>query len=85
MDKFFVTLFNAEPVVYGVVILIGIATLWYKLVRGRIGSFLTEAGVFWLVFSLHGGTMTGGMAAAVAALLAGFVLPTITWLARTGR
>ena len=85
MDKFFVTLFNAEPVVYGVVILIGVATLWYKLVRGRIASFLTEANMFWLVFSLLGGTMTGGMAAAVAALLAGFVLPTITWLARTGR
>jgi len=41
--------------------------------------------VFWYVFSRHGATMTGGMAAAVAALLAGFVLPTITWLARTAR
>lgn len=63
------------PLLYGVVIFIGIASMFSKLISGRIFALIIEVGVFWLVFSLHGGTMTGGFAAAIAALLAGFILP----------
>lgn len=63
------------PIVYGLVIFIGLLVMWYKLVTGRILSLLIDIGVFWLVFVLHGGTMTGGFAATVAALLAGTFFP----------
>lgn len=82
MDNFFVTLLDSGPLIYGVVVICGIATLWWKLITGRIASFLLEAGIFWLVFSLHGGTMTGGMSAAIAALIGGFLIPAVTAVAR---
>jgi hypothetical protein len=63
------------PLFYGVVMFIGIAIMWSKLVSGRWLSLLIDIGVFTLVFSLHGGTMAGGFAAMVAALLAGMFLP----------
>lgn len=67
--------FDLGPVVYGIVIFIGIASMFRKLITFQVFSFLIEASVFWLVFKLHGGTMQGGFAATIAALLAGFVLP----------
>ncbi len=64
-----------EPLIYGVVIFLGLYSMWHKLKHGRIFAFGIEAGVFWLVFTLHGGSMTGGFAATIAALLAGVFLP----------
>jgi hypothetical protein len=64
-----------EPLIYGIIVFAGIWGLWRKVVHLRLTAFVVEAGVFWLVFKLHGGTLRGGMAAAVAALLAGVVLP----------
>lgn len=66
---------DVGPLIYGFVIFIGLWSMWAKLVSGKFLAFGIEVFVFWLVFSLHGGSMTGGMAAAFAALLAGFVLP----------
>jgi uncharacterized membrane protein (DUF2068 family) len=63
------------PLAYGVIIFIGLASMWSKLVHGRFLALIIEAGVFTLVFSLHGGTMAGGFAAAIAALLAGIIFP----------
>jgi len=63
------------PLIYGFIIFIGLWSMWSKLIRGMFLAFAIEVAVFWLVFSLHGGSMTGGMAAAFAALLAGFVIP----------
>lgn len=62
------------PLFYGIVIFVGLASLWSKLAHGNLVGFLIEGGVFWLVFQLHGGTMAGGFAATVAALLAGFFM-----------
>jgi len=59
------------PVIYGVVIFIGLLSMWNKLMDGKIISLIAEASVFILVFKLHGGTMVGGFAATVAALLSG--------------
>lgn len=71
------TLFHSslEPLLYGFVIFLGIASMWWKLTHGRFLAALIEISVFILVFKLHGGTMTGGFAATVAALIAGIVLP----------
>lgn len=63
------------PIVYGLVIFVGLLIMWFKLINGRFLSLFIDIGVFWLVFTLHGGTMTGGFAATIAALLAGTVFP----------
>ncbi len=64
-----------EPIVYGVVVFAGLTLMWWKITTGRWFSVAVDGLVFWLVFTLHGGTMAGGMAAAVAALLAGVFFP----------
>lgn len=67
--------FDLGPLIYGVVMFIGIAIMWWKLSNGRWLSLAIDVCVFALVFGLHGGTMAGGFAAMVAALLAGLLLP----------
>ena len=64
-----------EPIIYGLVIFAGLLSMWYKIVKGHIASFIIELVVFVVVFKLHGGTMAGGFAATVAALIAGVVIP----------
>ena len=66
--------FDPTPLIYGIVMFIGLWSMWHKLTHGKLFGFAVEGGVFWLVFSLHGGTMTGGFAAMVCALLAGMFL-----------
>ena len=63
------------PLLYGVVIFFGLYSMWWKLTHGRLLGFVVELAVFILVFKLHGGTMAGGFAATVAALLAGVIIP----------
>lgn len=63
------------PLFYGVIMFLGIWSMYHKLVTFRLVAFATEVGVFSLVFWLHGGTMAGGFAAMIAALIAGAVLP----------
>ena len=62
------------PLLYGVVIFLGLYSMWWKLTHGRLLGFIAELVVFILVFKLHGGTMAGGFAATVAALLAGIII-----------
>ena len=64
-----------EPLVYGIVVFLGIALMWWKFTTGRWMALTIDIVVFVLVFKMHGGTMAGGMAAAVAALLAGLIFP----------
>ncbi len=63
------------PVVYGLIIFLGLLSMFSKLIAGRIFGFIIEVTVFFVVFKLHGGTMAGGFAATIAALLAGFFFP----------
>jgi len=62
------------PLAYGIIMFLGVWSMWAKLTSGRLLSFAIELGVFVLLFKLHGGTMAGGFAAMVAALIAGRVL-----------
>lgn len=64
-----------EPLIYGLVIFIGLALMWWKFTTGKWLSLFIDIFVFWLVFTMHGGSVTGGMAAAFAALLAGIFFP----------
>jgi hypothetical protein len=66
---------SMEPIVYGLVIFIGLFSMFWKFTHGHILAVCIEIGVFILVFKLHGGSMTGGFAATIAALLCGLVLP----------
>lgn len=65
---------DLAPLFYGIIMFLGIWSMWHKLTTGRFFGFVTEAGVFWLVFSLHGGSMAGGFAAMIAALIAGLII-----------
>ena len=64
-----------EPLLYGVIIFAGLFSVWYKVTRSMWAAAGIEVFIFVLVFKLHGGTMNGGFAATVAALLAGLVFP----------
>jgi hypothetical protein len=66
---------DVMPLIYGFVIFVGLWSMWAKLLHGMWFALAVEVFVFWLVFSLHGGSMTGGMAAAFAALFAGYIFP----------
>jgi hypothetical protein len=63
------------PFVYGFFIFVNIILLGWKLKTGRIFSFAVDIGVFWMVFSMHSGSMTGALAALIAATLVSAVLP----------
>jgi len=71
---------SLEPLVYGLVIFLGILSMFHKLINLKVVEFFIEIGIFWLVFKLHGGTMTGGFAATIAALLCGAIIP---WMIRS--
>lgn len=71
---------SLEPLFYGVVIFLGIMSMILKFKHGMYLAFTCEVIVFWLVFTLHGESMTGGFAATVASLLAGIFLP---WILRS--
>lgn len=64
-----------EPIIYGIIVALGLIVWTVKFKTGQWLSLIIDIGVFWLVFSLHGGTMTGGMAAAIASLICGLTLP----------
>lgn len=63
------------PIAYGIIMFIGLAVMWVKLSRGKWLSLVIDIAVFTLVFRLHGGTMAGGFAAMICALLAGLFFP----------
>lgn len=59
------------PLFYGIIMFLGLWSMWHKLKTYNIVGFILEVGVFTIVFMLHGGSMTGGMSAMIAALLFG--------------
>lgn len=64
-----------EPIIYGLVIFLGLLSMWWKLTNGKWLALGIEIFIFVLVFKLHGGTMSGGFAATIAALLCGTIFP----------
>ncbi len=65
------------PILYGVVMFLGLLVMWWKLTTRRWFSLEIDIGVFAMVLKLHGGTMAGGFSAMVAALLAGVCFPVL--------
>ena len=66
---------SLEPLVYGLIIFLGLYSMWYKFTHHKWLALVIEISVFVLVFKLHSGTMVGGFAATIAALLAGQLFP----------
>lgn len=71
----FLSHIDLMPIAYGFIIFIGLAAMWHKLIHGKWLALAIELTVFILVFKLHGGSMAGGFAASIAALLAGAIMP----------
>ena len=71
----FLTHIDLMPLIYGVVMFLGIAYMWHKVLHGQFISVGMDVFVFWLVFSLHGGTMAGGFSAMIAAALSSLIFP----------
>lgn len=63
------------PLLYGLIMFVGLSIVWWKITRSMWLSVAIDIAVFVVVFKLHGGTMQGGFAAMIAALLAGLVFP----------
>ena len=74
MNVFLQTI-NFSPMIYGLVMFIGLFVMYYKLINLKLISLLIDILVFTVVFKLHGGTMSGGFSAMIAALLAGLIFP----------
>jgi len=73
----FLSHLDLQPLFYGIVIILGIAVVILDIVRGKLLAATLGVGIFTLVFWMHGGTLTGGMSAAVAALIGSMFLPGI--------
>lgn len=71
----FIEHMDLKPLIYGVIMYLGIYVLWYKAVHHKWFSLFIDIAVFTLVFKLHGGTMAGGFSAMIASLLAGITFP----------
>jgi len=71
----FLSHFDFMPLIYGLIMYLGIYVMWYKAVSGKWLSLLIDIVVFTVVFKLHGGSMAGGFSAMVASLLAGITFP----------
>lgn len=67
------------PLFYGVIMFIGLAYMWHKLLHGQVVSVGLDMFVFWLVFAMHGHSMAGGFAAMIAAALSSLFFP---WMFR---
>lgn len=74
---YFLSHLDLQPLFYGIIIILGVAVVIVDIARGKIMAAILGVGIFYVVFQMHGGTMTGGMAAAVAALIGAMVLPPI--------
>ena len=74
---------DAAPLFYGLLLAIGMLSLLRKLLVLDLVALAVELGVFYIVFSMHKGTMTGGFAAAIAALIVGLVFKRfVRWTTR---
>jgi hypothetical protein len=63
------------PIFYGIIMFVGLGIMLFKLLTGSWMSLAVDVLVFVTVFKLHGGTMSGGFAAMICALLAGLFFP----------
>lgn len=66
---------DMTPVFYGIILAVWFIIIMSHLRSGNILAVLIDVGAFTLVFWMHNGTMTGGMAATVCGLIVSLVVP----------
>lgn len=64
------------PLIAGVLYALGLYSVWHKWLNGRYIGAIVEIAIFALFMKMHGGTLTGGMGATIAALIVGSLFPT---------
>ena len=62
---------DAGPLFYGLLLALGIFSMLHKVRTYQWLVLAVEIATFYVVFSMHKGTLTGGMSAAVCALIVG--------------
>lgn len=62
------------PFIYGVMLVVGFFSVWNKLATGLLYIAVIEVAFFAMMFTLHGGSMTGSLASVIAAVIVGAVL-----------
>lgn len=68
------------PIVYAFAITIGILIVYVKFKLGYTSSALIDITVFTAIFWLHGGSMTGALAATIAGPAVAVGIPIVTWM-----
>jgi hypothetical protein len=68
---------DALPFIYGIFIAINLTILVLKIKNFKIFSAAVDIAVFWGIFQMHGGTMTGSLAALIAATVSSLIFPLI--------
>ena len=63
-----------EPIMYALAIAWGYMSMISKFKQGRFVVLVIEIAIFTSIFMMHGGTIAGGFAAALAA-------PLVSWIA----
>lgn len=70
-----ITHIDLAPVIYGIAVFLGLYITIWKASRGKWLSMICDVCVFYVVFSMHNHSTTGGLVAAIAAMLAGLFFP----------
>jgi hypothetical protein len=68
---------DALPFIYGLFIAINLVILVLKIKHFKLFSAAVDIAVFWAIFHMHGGSMTGSLAALIAATVSSLVLPMV--------
>lgn len=70
-----ITHLDVAPVIYGIAVFLSLYITVWKISKGRWLSTACDIAVFYIVFSMHNHSTTGGLVAAIAAALAGLFFP----------
>lgn len=66
---------DALPFIYGLMIALNLIILVVKIKKHKWFSVVIDCAVFYGIFSMHGGSMTGSLAALIAATVTSLALP----------
>lgn len=68
---------DMTPIFYGLILALWAMVIIIHIVKFQILAVIIDISAFWIVFSMHRGSMTGGMAATVCGLLLSLIVPMI--------
>lgn len=68
---------DLNPLFYGLILVLWASVALMHIMQRKFIATVIDLGGFWFVFWLHGGTLTGGMAATVFGLVFSLLAPPI--------